>query len=241
MLQVEPVDTVPEEEILQEEETIQEAESYISEFTFMNVVPDQDALRQPVQTLPSLLEHFSFHQSTDIIPDTWILLDSQSMVSVFKNRLLLTNIRAASKVLRVHTNGGIQLNRDIGTVKNFGDVWFDPDSLANTLSMSAVSRVCRVTMDSSIENALHVHRKNGTIMTFKECKSGSCYYDAASKSNDHSSEQVEACFFLNAVAHNKAQHTWRKIEGAEKARKLQRLIGDPSEQHYDDILQNNRV
>jgi hypothetical protein len=221
MLQVEPINAVPEEDTFQEEEATQDEESHVSEFTFMNVALDQDT---------SLLKHFSFHQSADIIPDTWILLDSQSTVSVFKNRLLLTNMRAASKVLCVHANGGVQLNRDIGTVKNFGDVWFNPDSLANTLSMSAVSRACRITMDSSIENALHVHRKNGTIMTFKEHKSGSHCYDAASKSNDHGSKQVEACLFLNTVADNKAQHTRREIEGAEKARKLQRFIGDPSEQ-----------
>jgi hypothetical protein len=237
MLHVDPPDHTHEDEVAQDddevaqdddvvpdEETIQE-EEYISEFTFMNIS----------------LGHFSFHQSGNIIPDTWVLLDSQSTVSVFKNRLLLTNIRDAGKVLRVHTNGGIQLNRNIGTVKNFGDVWFNPDSIANILSMSAVSKVCRITMDSSVDNALHVHRKNGTIMTFREYKSGLYYYDAANKNNNHSSTQVEGYLFLNTVAQKKAQYTRREIEGAEKARRLQRLIGDPSEQHYDDILQNNRV
>jgi hypothetical protein len=44
-------------------------EPYFSEFTFLN------------------LEEHCFHQrSRNIIPDTWVLLDSQSTVSVFKNR-----------------------------------------------------------------------------------------------------------------------------------------------------------
>jgi hypothetical protein len=109
------------------------------------------------------------------------------------------------------------------------------------LSMSAVSKVCRITMDTSVVNALHVHRTDGTIMTFKEYKSGLYYYDAASVSNDHSSAQVTAYMFINTVASLKAQYSRREIEGAEEARKLSRLIGDPTEAHYNDILQNNRV
>jgi hypothetical protein len=203
-------------------------EPWPGEFTFLNVA----------------IEH---NQSDFQFPpaprssDSWILLDSQSTVSVFKNRRLLSDIRGAKHKLRVYTNGGIQINSEIGTVRNFGDVWFNPASLANILSMSAVSKVCRITMDTSVENALHVHRANGTIMTFKEFKSGLYYYDAAAVQDNHSSQQVDAYLFLNTVASKKAQYTRREIEGAENARKLHRLIGDPSEKDYDDILQNNRV
>jgi hypothetical protein len=212
------------------EPTIQDApqeQSYLSEFTFVNVDPGE----------------FNFHQSPNIIPDSWILLDSQSTASVFKNQRLLSNIRASTHQLRVCTSGGIQVNSKVGTVKNFGDVWFNPASLANILSMSAVSNVCRITMDTSIENALlHVHRADGSVTTFQEHKSGLCYYyDAACKSNNPTKPTVDACLFLNTVASNKAQYTRREIQGATEARKLQRLLGDPSEQDCTDTLQNNRV
>jgi hypothetical protein len=103
---------------------------------------------------------FSFAQAGtghNIIPNTWILLDSQSTVSVFKNRKLLWNIRPSPETLRVHTNGGTQTSTEIGTVKNFGDVWFNTNSLANILSMADVRKVCRITMDTSLEAAMTVH------------------------------------------------------------------------------------
>jgi hypothetical protein len=135
---------------------------YHSEFTFLNVAAGSDK------------DGFIFNQSdNNIIPDTWILLDSQSTVSVFKNPHFLSDIKTSCNTLRVHTNGGTQLSSQVGTVKNFGEVWFNTESLANILSMAAVRKVCRITtMDTSIKAALHVHRKDGTIMKFKEYRSG---------------------------------------------------------------------
>ena len=46
--------------------------------------------------------------------------------------------------------------------------------------MFEVSKVCRITMDTEVENAMHVHRKDGTMMAFNEYKSGLYYFDAAS-------------------------------------------------------------
>jgi hypothetical protein len=104
---------------------------------------------------------FSFAQAAatgpNIIPNTRILLDSQSTVSVFKNRKLLSNIRPSPRTLHVHTNGGTQTSTEMGTVKNFGDVWFNTNSLANILSMADVRKVCRITMDTSLEAAMIVH------------------------------------------------------------------------------------
>jgi len=40
------------------------------------------------------------------IPDSWILLDSQSTVEVFMNKKLLKNIRDAKKSLSLHCNAG---------------------------------------------------------------------------------------------------------------------------------------
>ena len=57
-------------------------------------------------------------------------------------------------------------------VKNFGDVWFNPHSLANILSMAEVRRVCRITMDSAIEPAMMVHRNDGSLVKFQEYKTG---------------------------------------------------------------------
>jgi hypothetical protein len=195
---------------------------YLSEFTFLH------------------LEGHCFHQARNIIPDTWILLDSQSTVSVFKNRHLLTNIRASPNPLRVHTNGGVQFSTQMGTVRNFGDVWYNPESLANILSMAEVSKVCRITMDTFVTKAMHVHRADGSLMTFQEYSNGLYFYDAAARPNSTSTHQDDY-LFLNTVASNKACYTRREIEGADKARALYRKLVYPSEPDYNTILQNNFV
>ena len=63
----------------------------------------------------------------DGIPDTWILLDSQSTVSIFRNAKFLRNIRNSRTKLVVDTNGGKQVSTMIGDLKNFGPVWYNPD------------------------------------------------------------------------------------------------------------------
>jgi hypothetical protein len=202
--------------------------SYRSEFNFLDL---QEQMEE---------NNFVFHkkdQRYSIIPDTWILFDSQSTVSVFKNSKFLSNIRRSPNKLRVHTNGGTQFSSKMGTVTNFGDVWFNEDSLANILSMAAVRKVCRITMDTFIEAAMHVHRKDGTVMTFKEYKSGLYYYNAYPKQ----SNTTNAYLFLNTVACNKGNYTRREIEGANKARALYKKIGRPSKKEFNDILQNNLI
>jgi hypothetical protein len=65
-------------------------EPYRSEFTFLNLQEQTEE------------NNFLFHQKDErysIIPDTWILLDSQSAVSVFKNSKFLLNIRPSPKKL----------------------------------------------------------------------------------------------------------------------------------------------
>jgi hypothetical protein len=87
------------------------------------------------------------------IPKTWLLLDSQSTVSIFCNTGLLNNIRPSDTTLKVFTNGGTQDSTMIGDITNFGTVWYNPASMANILSQK-VCKVCRVTMDSDLELAM---------------------------------------------------------------------------------------
>lgn len=57
------------------------------------------------------------------IDKNWILLNSQSMVSVFKNPVMLTNIRRNPHVLRALTNGRHQDSNLIGDFPNLSPVW----------------------------------------------------------------------------------------------------------------------
>ena len=78
----------------------------------------------------------------------------------------LTNIQESKETLRAITNGGYQDSHMVGEFPNLGTVWYNQHSIANILSMQEVRRVCRVTMDTSIEPTLSVHRLDGSIMNF---------------------------------------------------------------------------
>jgi hypothetical protein len=173
-----------------------------------------------------------------IIPDTWILLDSQSTVSIFKNENFLSNIRKSPRNLKVYTNGGTQMSSLIGDVANFGAVWYNPKSIANILSLAEVRRQCRVTMDTALEPALCVHKSDGNIMKFTEYATGLYYFEVANTPNK---PVISDYTFVLTVEGNKERFHRREIEGADRARELYATIGRPSQQHFEHILRHNLI
>jgi hypothetical protein len=173
--------------------------------------------------------------ATGIDPE-WILLDSQSTISVFKNRAMLTNVRRSPRTLRALTNGGHQDSTMIGDFPNLGVVWYNPHSIANILSLADVRKICRVTMDSASEPALRVHRLDGTIMKFLEHDSGLYVYNP----ND-TNDCVPAYSLLNTVAEQKKLFSRREVTAADEARALYRKIGRPDEAEFDSILRRNLI
>ena len=176
-----------------------------------------------------------------LIPNTWVLLDSQSTVSVFNNKSFLSSIRRSPKHLKVYTNGGTQTSTLIGDVRNFGPVWYNPNSLANILSLAEVRKRCRVTMDTAIEPAICVHRPNGSIMKFVEFTTGLYYYDTTKVQDNSSNTMLSDYSFVLTVEGNKSRFHRREIEGADRARDLYRKIGRPSHKQFEQILRGNGI
>jgi len=160
----------------------------------------------------------------NLVPPSWVLLDSQSTVSVFKNPSFLSNIRRSSNQLKVYTNGGTQLSSLIGDIKNFGTVWYNPNLLANVFSLAAVRKLCRITMDTDVEPALCVHRADGSVMKFGEYKTGFYYHDAAAAAPKTNVDPVIDYSFVTTVVDNKKKFTRREIEGANNAREFLRKL-----------------
>ncbi len=166
----------------------------------------------------------------NIIPDHWILLDSQSTVCVFKTKGFLQNIRPSPRRLHLLTNGGSQTSNMVGDLANFGEVWYNTQSLANILSMAEVRKKNRITMDTDVEPALLVHRHDGSIMKFKEYRTGLYYYDA-SHANVTNSTVTDYCF-VQTVKQNQSMFHRREIGGDNKARVLYAKLSRPPQQHF---------
>jgi hypothetical protein len=99
-----------------------------------------------------------------------VLLNSDSSISIFNSAYMLDDIHEVNPPLVLESNsGGHQVTSKMGSIKNFGKVWYNPDSMANILSLAEVRKVRRVTMDSDADAALHVHLLDG-----------SCIYDSRS-------------------------------------------------------------
>ena len=178
------------------------------------------------------------------IPKEWVLLDSQSTVSVFNNAKYLTNIRNADRELKVILNGGTQVSNQIGDIQNFGTVWYNPRSLANILSLAEVRKNNRVTMDTAEEAAMIVHRQDGSEMKFIEFKTGLYYYDGKVPETDNSgnnNDTISSYSFVQTVANNKKLYHKREIEGANKARELYIRLGRPSQHQFQKMLANNMI
>jgi hypothetical protein len=170
------------------------------------------------------------------IDPSWILLDSQSTISVFKNADMLTNIRRSTHVIRALTNGGHQDSNMVGDFPNLGEVWYNRESMANILSLAEVRKVCRVTMDSSDEPAMFVHRLDGSTMKFREHASG-LYVYKCNATNDN----ITGYTMVSTVAKQKKLFSRREVKSADIARDLYRKLGRPDEVEFHDILKRNLI
>ena len=169
------------------------------------------------------------------IDPNWILLDSQSTISVFNNKSMLTNLRPSGHVIRAITNGGFQDSDTLGDFPQLGTVWYNQESIANILSLSAVRKLCRVTMDTSAEPSMLVHRNDGSVMKFTEHPSG-LYVFHPPKVCD-----PRGYTMLSTVADHKKLFTPRQIADADAARALYRKLGRPDESEFLSILKKNLI
>ena len=166
------------------------------------------------------------------IPKSWILLDSQSTVDMFQNKSLLRNIRDGGATMDIHCTAGVTTTKLVGDLPGYGEVWYHPDGIANILSLARVKeKGYNVTYDSAKGNHFRVITPGGAVRIFRQSIRGLYYLDTAKIRNGTS--------MVNTVADNRSRYTSRDYSRAIFARKLQGIIGRPSDRTFKDIVNRN--
>lgn len=165
------------------------------------------------------------------IPRTWILLDNGSTVDVFVNPNLLQNIHTTDKTMVIRCNAGITKTNQQGYLRGYGNVWYNPDGIANILSLARVQEKSRVTYDSNDDGRFIVHKQDGTKRIFERSRSGLYYLDART---------IETGItMIHTVQDIGSRFSAREYTNAQLARKIQNTIGRPSNKTYINIVNQN--
>ena len=180
---------------------------------------------------------FSFYQANSEIPRTWVLLDSQSTVDVFCNPGLLQNIRKTPEGMRIHCNAGSRHTNLIGDLPGYGTVWYDPDAIANILSLRRVRDRYHVLYDSSMRKFI-VTKPCGKEFVFQESDGGLHYLDTTLPHGEHHHGHM---FYINTVHDNKKNFTNNDYLRAVRARELQVMVGRPSDKEFIKILKTSSL
>ena len=166
------------------------------------------------------------------IPQTWILLDSQSTVDVFSNPKLLTNIHDARRNLTLYCNVGKAIITKKGDLKRYGAVWFYPEGIANILSLSNVQKKHRVTYDSTLDEGFLVFKADSTARSFRPSKKGLFFSDVKSDI---------ALTFINTVDNSKTKYTIKEYSDAIHAWSLRNIIYRPNMKDFIKYMERNMI
>jgi Zinc knuckle len=181
---------------------------------------------------------FSFSQSPAVpIPATWLLLDNQSTVDLFCNSRLLKNIRHSDQRMSVQCNTGQCTTNMVGDLPGYGTVWYDPNSIANILSLKRVASKYRVQYDSENGGKFIVTKPDGTVFEFQASDNGLFYLDT----NNKTCQMPPATVLVNTVADNKVNYTNDDYVKAARAQELQINIGRPSTKQFIRIVTANQL
>jgi hypothetical protein len=177
-------------------------------------------------------ESFQFAQLDGRLPKSWVLLDNQSTVNIFCNKALLRDIKVTSRCMRVCCNAGWTITNQIGRLPGYpGKAWYNPDGVANILSLVDAEHYFQVWYNSHQEKVFIVEKPDGMERRFVKTDAGLYCFNTA----EHGTVLV------NTVDNNKSRYPARAYRQAVLAPKLQTMIGYPSTRGFIKLVNKNLI
>jgi hypothetical protein len=194
---------------------------------------------QGMQIEYNFVQDCSLKEGEYHVKESWVLIDSGSTFNSACNAALLGNIDYCTPLKALSNRGNLEYNKS-GHLKLLPDVtmYYNLKSLANILSLLTVTSKYKVTMDSSVTDAITVHLNDGKQLVFCRCGNGLYYFDT----NPKSKENLHGYYsFLNTVTENKGYYTNQEMKRADDVRTMQSRVGWPSDTFLKDIILGNQI
>ena len=187
-------------------------------------------------------ESFQFAQVEGRLLKTWILLDNQSTVNIFSNKDLLKDVRTTHRCMRIRCNAGWSVTNMIGRLPGYpGKVWYNPDGIANILSLADTEKYYCIRYNSHQEKAFVIEKPDGTKRHFKQTASGLYYLDTAPPLDKREQQHEHDTTLLSTVADKKSNYTASAYRQAVLAHKIQKMVGYPSTRDFMKIMDQNLI
>ena len=165
---------------------------------------------------------------------SYVLLDNQSTVNQIANPSLLANIRKTKNPITVHCNNGssyTNLEGDLGRMT----VYHNPYGIVNVLLLKSTKAKHRVTYNSwDCDGVFKVHTKDG-IVEFKPSEKGLHYHNTSEDSSNFE------CMLVNTVRDNFEGHTKHDIAKAKESRRLQGMVGNPTDKEFKGMVREKLI
>jgi hypothetical protein len=172
-------------------------------------------------------DEYTFHQSKAHVNPYWILLDNQSTTDIFCNKALLRNIRDSNKSILIHCNAGTRCVSQVGTLKNYGEVWYNEFVIANNLSLSKMKERYPVKYDSTCGNTFVIVQPTKEVI-FEQSPLGIYYHDT----KNHAIVLTTKDGGIETRKENHEGYAQREYEGAKQARRALGMTGYPSPKDF---------
>jgi hypothetical protein len=187
--------------------------------------------------------HVQFYQAG--VMKNVILLDNQSTASIFCNKDLVDDIYKVDEMMILKTNGGDLITDHKAMVKDFGEVWFNPNAVTNIFSMAEMENKYKISYNTG-EFIVHLPHTNAIfkrdssgLYSFKPPNTSSLLYPGTESPEQFNAFQDQTP--MDSVEENKKMFTDRQVERAKKARQLYHALGTPSTKDFKAIITMNAI